>query len=160
VRRAARRRFRSNAPNSGLLERSSTTRRCSFARAGSSSCIVCGLSVRGHAIPALRQPERRAVPTTAASREVEYELCVRSSLPSATARRQDLRMGRPSHDDWFPALLTAGSFLAMILTAVCTCLDALEGSPWCALESTLGLACGASFMSLLGSGASSCRSDD
>jgi len=58
-------------------------------------------------------------------------------------------MDRPSHDDWFSALLTAGSFLAMLLTWVVACLDALDASPWFAAEFALGLACGISFISLL-----------
>jgi len=58
-------------------------------------------------------------------------------------------MDRLSHDDWFPALLTAGSFLAMLLAWVFAGLDALDASPWCGPEFALGLACGVSFVFLL-----------
>jgi hypothetical protein len=58
-------------------------------------------------------------------------------------------MDRPSDSQWFPALLTAGCFLTMVMSWVFGLLDALGGSASCQLEFALGFACGVSFMSLL-----------
>ncbi len=58
-------------------------------------------------------------------------------------------MDRPRNGDWFFALLTAATFLAMLLTWVFAFLDALDGSRWCAAEFALGFICGVSFVSLL-----------
>jgi hypothetical protein len=58
-------------------------------------------------------------------------------------------MARSSNDDWFVALLTAGSFLAMVLTGIFALIDALDGSGSCEYEFALSLACGASFVTLL-----------
>lgn len=61
----------------------------------------------------------------------------------------DRGMERSSHDDWFAAVLTAGSFLAMVLTGIFALIDALDGSPSWAYEFALSCACGASFVTLL-----------
>ena len=58
-------------------------------------------------------------------------------------------MDRTSNDDWFVALLAAGSFLAMVLTWIFALIDALDGSPSCAYEFALSFACGISFITLL-----------
>jgi hypothetical protein len=51
--------------------------------------------------------------------------------------------------EWFPALLTAGSFLAMVSTWIVAFLDALVGSFWWRAEFGLCVACALAFVSLL-----------
>jgi hypothetical protein len=58
-------------------------------------------------------------------------------------------MDRYRNDEWFPALLTASSFLTTLFTWVFACLDALDGSPWYEAEFLLGFASGLAFVSLL-----------
>jgi hypothetical protein len=58
-------------------------------------------------------------------------------------------MARSSNDDWLVALLTAGSFLAMVLTGIFALIDALDGSGSCGYEFAVSFACGASFVTLL-----------
>ncbi len=73
--------------------------------------------------------------------------CV-SVLP-ASRFCNDRLMDRSLNDDWSAALLTAGSFLAMVLSGIVALVDALEGSRWCAYEFALSFACGVSFVTLL-----------
>lgn len=61
----------------------------------------------------------------------------------------DRVMDRSSHDDWFVALLTAGSFLAMVFTGTFALIDALGGSGACGYEFALSFACGVLFVTLL-----------
>ncbi len=58
-------------------------------------------------------------------------------------------MEQSSNDDWCAALLTAGSFLAMISAWLLAALDALAGSAWCQPEFALGFACALAFATLL-----------
>jgi hypothetical protein len=58
-------------------------------------------------------------------------------------------MDRYRNTEWFPALLTAGSFLAMVSTWTLALIDALTGSPACEPEFALGSACALSFVSLM-----------
>jgi hypothetical protein len=73
----------------------------------------------------------------------------RLSVRGAIRFCDDLVMDRTSNDDWFVSLLTAGSFLAMVLTGIFALIDALDGSRSCAYEFALSFACGASFVTLL-----------
>ncbi len=52
-------------------------------------------------------------------------------------------------EDCFAALLTAGSFLAMVVTGTIALADAFDGSLSWAYEFVLAIACGASFVTLL-----------
>jgi hypothetical protein len=58
-------------------------------------------------------------------------------------------MDRSFDDDLFAALLTAGAFVAMVLTGIFALVDAIDGSRSCAFEFALSFACGVSFVTLL-----------
>jgi hypothetical protein len=58
-------------------------------------------------------------------------------------------MDRNRNAEWFAALLTAGSFLAMVSLWIVALLDALAGSASCQLEFAIGFACALAFISLV-----------
>jgi hypothetical protein len=77
------------------------------------------------------------------------ELGVRVSVLSPFALCDDRTMDRNPDTQWFPALLTAGSFLAMVSTWTLALLDALDDSPWCKPEFAIGSLCALAFVSLM-----------
>jgi hypothetical protein len=77
------------------------------------------------------------------------ELCVRASVSLACAFWNDRLMDRDRNNQWFPATLTAASFLATLSLCIVGVLDAFDGSANCQLEFAVGFGCALAFVSLL-----------